>query len=182
MYVISCRCDNHVIPRRVHVWYTLYLHVCWLPLSLTSLLFPSSLPPSQVDPERLQRARWIEANERYVEGNTKPCPRCRVPVEKNGMWYWVCVCMCVWVHEILEDEGTCTCVHSADESPTACHRLPSLLWSTKFDHVSLKVGITYMIIHMYLCEDTCRQPSMLDCVHACVMYCTCTYEKAQKYT
>ena len=38
----------------------------------------------QVNPERLQRARWVEANERYVEANTKNCPRCKVPIEKNG--------------------------------------------------------------------------------------------------
>ncbi len=40
----------------------------------------------QVDPHRLERARWIEANERFIQTNTniKPCPRCQVPTEKNG--------------------------------------------------------------------------------------------------
>jgi parkin len=61
-------------------------------------------PGFQVDPERLQRARWIEASERFVQSNTKQCPRCRVPVEKNGgcmhmtcsmgnckfEWCWIC--------------------------------------------------------------------------------------------
>jgi len=38
----------------------------------------------QVNPENLQRARWVQASEQFIETNTKPCPRCRVPIEKNG--------------------------------------------------------------------------------------------------
>ena len=38
----------------------------------------------KVNPENLERARWVHANEQFIQSNTKPCPRCRVPVEKNG--------------------------------------------------------------------------------------------------
>lgn len=58
----------------------------------------------QLDPEALERARWVQANERFIESNTKACPRCRVPIEKNGgcmhmtcgisscrfEWCWIC--------------------------------------------------------------------------------------------
>ena len=49
-----------------------------------------------MNPENLQRARWVEANERFIEHNTKPCPRCKVPIEKNGesMKCMDCVCVC----------------------------------------------------------------------------------------
>ena len=26
----------------------------------------------------------MQANEQFIESNTKACPRCRVPIEKNG--------------------------------------------------------------------------------------------------
>ena len=59
-----------------------------------------------MDPERLQRARWVEANERFVEANTKQCPRCRVPIEKNG----VCVCVCVCGVRVCVRACVCVCV------------------------------------------------------------------------
>ena len=39
-----------------------------------------------MSPENLERARWIEANERFIQSNhnIKPCPKCQVPIEKNG--------------------------------------------------------------------------------------------------
>lgn len=63
-------------------------------------------PAFHVNPENLERARWIEANERFIQNNTniKPCPKCQVPIEKNGgcmhmtctlamckyEWCWIC--------------------------------------------------------------------------------------------
>lgn len=38
----------------------------------------------KVNPENLERARWVHASEQFIQSNTKPCPRCRVPIEKNG--------------------------------------------------------------------------------------------------
>ena len=46
-----------------------------------SIVMPS---PPKVNPENLQRPRWVQASEQFIETNTKPCPRCRVPIEKNG--------------------------------------------------------------------------------------------------
>ena len=40
----------------------------------------------QPNPAQLQRAGWIEANERFIQDNTniKQCPRCKIPIEKSG--------------------------------------------------------------------------------------------------
>lgn len=43
----------------------------------------------QPNPANIQRAGWIQANERFIQDNTKPCPRCKAPIEKNGQF--VCV-------------------------------------------------------------------------------------------
>ena len=40
----------------------------------------------QPNPANVQRAGWIEANERFIQNNTKPCPRCKAPIEKNGQF------------------------------------------------------------------------------------------------
>ena len=40
----------------------------------------------QPNPANIQRAGWIEANERFIHDNTKPCPRCKAPIEKNGQF------------------------------------------------------------------------------------------------
>lgn len=36
------------------------------------------------NPRNVQQARWAEANDRYVRENSKPCPHCHSPIEKNG--------------------------------------------------------------------------------------------------
>ncbi|KAM6185259.1 E3 ubiquitin-protein ligase parkin [Rhynchocyon petersi] len=38
----------------------------------------------RVDAQAAQRARWEEASKETIKKTTKPCPRCHVPVEKNG--------------------------------------------------------------------------------------------------
>lgn len=37
-----------------------------------------------VDEEAALRARWEQASQETIEETTRPCPKCRVPVEKNG--------------------------------------------------------------------------------------------------
>ncbi|KAG7462624.1 hypothetical protein MATL_G00186790 [Megalops atlanticus] len=57
-----------------------------------------------VDEEAARRARWEQASRETIDETTRPCPRCRVPVEKNGgcmhmvcpraqcrfEWCWLC--------------------------------------------------------------------------------------------
>ncbi|KAI8480435.1 regulation of intralumenal vesicle formation [Branchiostoma belcheri] len=57
-----------------------------------------------VDPESALRSRWERESEETVSRTTKPCPNCKVPVEKNGgcmhmtcpraqcrhEWCWLC--------------------------------------------------------------------------------------------
>ncbi|XP_048858679.1 E3 ubiquitin-protein ligase parkin isoform X3 [Brienomyrus brachyistius] len=57
-----------------------------------------------VDEDAAQRARWERASRKTIEETTRPCPRCRVPVEKSGgcmhmvcprahckfEWCWLC--------------------------------------------------------------------------------------------
>ncbi|XP_074189892.1 E3 ubiquitin-protein ligase parkin isoform X2 [Rhinolophus sinicus] len=38
----------------------------------------------RVDEEAAERARWEESSKETIKKTTKPCPRCHVPVEKNG--------------------------------------------------------------------------------------------------
>ncbi|XP_062952601.1 E3 ubiquitin-protein ligase parkin isoform X2 [Cynocephalus volans] len=59
-----------------------------------------------VDERAAERARWEEASKETIKKTTKPCPRCHVPVEKNGgcmhmkcpqpqcrlEWCWNCGC------------------------------------------------------------------------------------------
>nr|XP_045014126.1 E3 ubiquitin-protein ligase parkin isoform X2 [Jaculus jaculus] len=60
----------------------------------------------QVDERAAEQARWEEASKETIKKTTKPCPRCSVPVEKNGgcmhmkcpqpqcrmEWCWNCGC------------------------------------------------------------------------------------------
>ncbi|KAB0380328.1 hypothetical protein FD755_008112 [Muntiacus reevesi] len=60
----------------------------------------------RVDEKAAEQARWEEASKETVKKTTKPCPRCHVPVEKNGgcmhmkcpqpqcqlQWCWNCGC------------------------------------------------------------------------------------------
>lgn len=55
-----------------------------------------------VDPARAAQARWDEASKRTIKVSTKPCPKCRIPTERDGgcmhmlcarctfEWCWVC--------------------------------------------------------------------------------------------
>ncbi|XP_021569085.1 E3 ubiquitin-protein ligase parkin isoform X2 [Carlito syrichta] len=59
-----------------------------------------------VDERAAEQARWEEASKDIIKKTTKPCPRCHVPVEKNGgcmhmkcpqpqcrlEWCWNCGC------------------------------------------------------------------------------------------
>jgi len=38
-----------------------------------------------VDEEAALRARWDQASQDTIAKTTHPCPKCQVPVEKNGM-------------------------------------------------------------------------------------------------
>ncbi|GAB5572039.1 E3 ubiquitin-protein ligase parkin isoform X4 [Prionailurus iriomotensis] len=74
-----------------------------------STLFEASGAVSQayrVDEKAAEQARWEEASKETIKKTTKPCPRCHVPVEKNGgcmhmkcpqpqcrlEWCWACGC------------------------------------------------------------------------------------------
>ncbi|KAM5228755.1 E3 ubiquitin-protein ligase parkin [Ctenodactylus gundi] len=60
----------------------------------------------RVDERAAKQARWEEASKETIKKTTKPCPRCGVPVEKNGgcmhmkcpqpqcklEWCWTCGC------------------------------------------------------------------------------------------
>ncbi|XP_044936223.1 E3 ubiquitin-protein ligase parkin isoform X8 [Mustela putorius furo] len=60
----------------------------------------------RVDQKAAEQARWEEASKETIKKTTKPCPRCHVPVEKNGgcmhmacpqpqcglQWCWACGC------------------------------------------------------------------------------------------
>ncbi|XP_054991325.1 E3 ubiquitin-protein ligase parkin [Sorex araneus] len=60
----------------------------------------------RVDEEAAEQARWEKASKETIKNTTRPCPRCRVPVEKNGgcmhmkcpqpqcqlEWCWNCGC------------------------------------------------------------------------------------------
>ncbi|XP_071075778.1 E3 ubiquitin-protein ligase parkin isoform X3 [Desmodus rotundus] len=60
----------------------------------------------KVDEKAAEQARWEESSKETIKHTTKPCPRCRVPVEKNGGcmhmkcpqpqcqldWCWHCGC------------------------------------------------------------------------------------------
>ncbi|CAN0500523.1 unnamed protein product [Rangifer tarandus platyrhynchus] len=60
----------------------------------------------KVDEKAAEQARWEEASKETIKKTTKPCPRCHVPVEKNGgcmhmkcpqpqcqlQWCWNCGC------------------------------------------------------------------------------------------
>ncbi|XP_049621466.1 E3 ubiquitin-protein ligase parkin [Suncus etruscus] len=60
----------------------------------------------RVDEVAAEQARWEKASKETIKSTTKPCPRCRVPVEKNGgcmhmkcpqpqcqlEWCWNCGC------------------------------------------------------------------------------------------
>ncbi|XP_023555057.1 E3 ubiquitin-protein ligase parkin isoform X2 [Octodon degus] len=62
--------------------------------------------PYRVDERAAEQARWEEASKETIKKTTKPCPRCSVPVEKNGgcmhmkcpqpqcrlEWCWTCGC------------------------------------------------------------------------------------------
>lgn len=37
-----------------------------------------------MDAKAAEQARWEESSKETIKKTTKPCPRCRVPVEKNG--------------------------------------------------------------------------------------------------
>lgn len=37
-----------------------------------------------MDEKAAEQARWEESSRETIKQTTKPCPRCRVPVEKNG--------------------------------------------------------------------------------------------------
>ncbi|XP_067845336.1 E3 ubiquitin-protein ligase parkin [Heptranchias perlo] len=57
-----------------------------------------------INEQAAQRARWEEASKQAIKETTKPCPKCQVPVEKNGgcmhmkcprpscqfQWCWLC--------------------------------------------------------------------------------------------
>uniref|UniRef100_A0A4X1VXB0 E3 ubiquitin-protein ligase parkin n=1 Tax=Sus scrofa TaxID=9823 RepID=A0A4X1VXB0_PIG len=52
-----------------------------------SALFEASAAVAQayrVDQKAAEQARWEEASKETIRKTTKPCPRCHVPVEKNG--------------------------------------------------------------------------------------------------
>uniref|UniRef100_A0A2K6FR62 E3 ubiquitin-protein ligase parkin n=1 Tax=Propithecus coquereli TaxID=379532 RepID=A0A2K6FR62_PROCO len=74
-----------------------------------SALFAASGMVTQayrVDERAAEQARWEEASKETIKKTTKPCPRCHVPVEKNGgcmhmkcpqpqcrlEWCWNCGC------------------------------------------------------------------------------------------
>lgn len=38
----------------------------------------------RVDAGAAEQARWEEASKETIKKTTKPCPRCNVPIEKNG--------------------------------------------------------------------------------------------------
>ncbi|XP_074044098.1 E3 ubiquitin-protein ligase parkin isoform X4 [Macrotis lagotis] len=52
-----------------------------------SSLFEASGATAQafmVDEQAAEKARWEEASKETIKKTTKPCPRCHIPVEKNG--------------------------------------------------------------------------------------------------
>nr|ADB77772.1 parkin variant SV5DEL [Rattus norvegicus] len=72
-------------------------------------MFEASGATSQayrVDQRAAEQARWEEASKETIKKTTKPCPRCNVPIEKNGgcmhmkcpqpqcklEWCWNCGC------------------------------------------------------------------------------------------
>ncbi|KAM7135197.1 E3 ubiquitin-protein ligase parkin isoform 2-T2 [Molossus nigricans] len=73
-----------------------------------SSLGPSEAAPQvyRVDAKAAEQARWEESSKETIKKTTKPCPRCHVPVEKNGgcmhmkcpqptcqlEWCWSCGC------------------------------------------------------------------------------------------
>nr|XP_006638866.2 PREDICTED: E3 ubiquitin-protein ligase parkin isoform X2 [Lepisosteus oculatus] len=64
----------------------------------------STLQGYIIDEEAARQARWEQASQETIEKTTKPCPKCQVPVEKNGgcmhmacprpvcrfEWCWLC--------------------------------------------------------------------------------------------
>lgn len=48
------------------------------------LLLSLSTQAYRVDERAAEQARWEEASKETIKKTTKPCPRCHVPVEKNG--------------------------------------------------------------------------------------------------
>ncbi|XP_071493092.1 E3 ubiquitin-protein ligase parkin-like [Diadema antillarum] len=73
-------------------------------------------PGSEVNPERERQARWErEESERTIERTSKPCPKCKVPVERNGgcmhmtcsraqcKFEWCWLCGIPWNSDCLQD-------------------------------------------------------------------------------
>ncbi|KAJ8250535.1 hypothetical protein COCON_G00224570 [Conger conger] len=66
-----------------------------------------------VDEEAALRARWDQASRRAIDETTRPCPKCRVPVEKNGgcmhmvcprsacRFQWCWLCRVEWNHDCM---------------------------------------------------------------------------------
>lgn len=63
-----------------------FLYQCFNPNTVIWASTPVSLFPQayRVDEEAAERARWEESSKETIKKTTKPCPRCHVPVEKNG--------------------------------------------------------------------------------------------------
>lgn len=40
-----------------------------------------------IDPNNAQIARWDEASTVTIKVSTKPCPKCRTPTERDGIYY-----------------------------------------------------------------------------------------------
>ncbi|XP_061084126.1 E3 ubiquitin-protein ligase parkin isoform X2 [Conger conger] len=66
-----------------------------------------------VDEEAALRARWDQASRQAIDETTRPCPKCRVPVEKNGgcmhmvcprsacRFQWCWLCRVEWNHDCM---------------------------------------------------------------------------------
>lgn len=47
-----------------------------------------------VDEDAALRARWEQASQDIIKETTRPCPKCRVPVEKNGTPLFIPLHLC----------------------------------------------------------------------------------------
>lgn len=98
-------CSVHVRPcpplvKWVYVWVSCLkalpsLRISWTSVSRNLHFNPNTkiwvstlsifiLQAYKVDEKAAEQARWEEASKETIKKTTKPCPRCHVPVEKNG--------------------------------------------------------------------------------------------------
>ena len=114
---------------------------------------------------KAENLRCVHASEQFIKSNTKPCPRCGVPIEKNGNYLFIFLSssLPLFLSSSSFSLPLLLFILSSSSSSSSLHPLPIF---------SLPSSSVPLILHV-ICNSEPQQPTCLPSPGGC-MRMTCS--------